>query len=344
MSVAAFFSSAHQAYSTAVSRAGSETIVSLDLAGFSLELRFAGASLVEEVTRSLEHLSTADGNGRKLCICLWDEASSGCQLPARPWPLSAHTTRGEVKGIEDSRFEVAYGRGHFALNLLDKATDRALFCTKSAAEVIPQAWAYPLQTILNWWTRDLGVQMAHLGGVGVDGNAVLLAGMAGSGKSATGISCLLEGLEYLGDDHCLLRRDGDLYAYCVYSSGKLEKSFIGRFPALVPHAVASDQRDARKAVVYLAQLFPGRIRRKSRVKAIVAPILSPAEKTRLVPTGLSPVFRSLVTSFLVQTPGAGAAEIRNLGYLLEGVPSYRLYIGGDGAAPRRIRELLGELI
>ncbi|MEJ2146330.1 MAG: hypothetical protein P8020_14455 [Acidobacteriota bacterium] len=343
MSLAGFFSSAHRAYSRAVATAGTETVVTLGLAGFTLRLCFAGTSLVAEVTRALQHLAPPRGNGRTLRVCVWDEASSGCPLPARPWSLSAHTTRGEVKGFDDSRFEVAYGRGHHALNLLDKVEGLALFCTKSAAETIPQFWAYPLQTILNWWTRDLGVQMAHLGAVGIDGSAVLLAGLAGSGKSSTGISCLLEGLEYLGDDHCLLERNGDLYAHCVYSSGKLEKSFIRGFPALLPHAVMSDQPDARKAVVYLASLFPHRIRSMSRVKAIVTPILSREETTRVVPTELPPVFRSLATSFLVQTPGAGRAELRNFRDFLEGIPAYRLHIGEDAVAPRRIRELLGEL-
>ena len=207
--------------------------------------------------------------------------------------------------------------------------------------MIPQLWAYPLLTILNWWMQDQAIQLAHLGAVGIGGQAVLLAGAGGSGKSSTAISCLLEGFEYLGDDHCFLRRADELEVFSAYSSGKLEKTFLQRFPSLAPHAVMSGHPEARKAVVYFAELFPDRIERLGRVRAIVVPSLSTSDSTILEPLRFAEAFRALATSFLIQTPGAGSRELRNLRLLLEGVPTFRLRLGRDGRAGALIRRLLG---
>jgi len=229
--------------------------------------------------------------------------------------------------------------------MLDKKKNLALFCTKSAGTVISEFWGCPLVTILSWWAVQHGLQFAHAGAVGTEDGGILLVGTGGSGKSATSLSCLLDGFSYLADDYCFLSHSETTTQVCsVYCTGKLEKSFLQHYSQLDPIAHFGEHPESKKSVLQLMPSYQAQLIRSISLQAVLIPVVTDSEKTDLIPTGLTQVLLQLAPNVLCQIPGTGSRELGNLKTYLEDLPAYHLRLGLDWNAPSVIRELIGELV
>lgn len=303
------------------------------IAGRSVLVRVLGAG--ERMTLALEHLAAkapargADGSGRQgapdLTIAVWDAATSG--LPAAAWRPEDLRPRGEIRGFGSERVR-AYFQGACALAMVDLGQRQGLYLARSFESLPYYELSAPFRSLFHAWAETLGLHLVHAAAVGLRGDAVLLAARGGGGKSTAALLGALAGLDYLGDDYCLVGCKPPS-VFSLYSSAKVEGRDASRFPALASCLWNPDRLDTEKALFFLAQRLPQCIRPQARLRLILVPRFSDADRTTSRPASPADALRALAPSTIFQQPGAGASSLHFLGRLVRRVPCRFLDLGAD---------------
>ena len=181
-SPATFFKKAYQTFQQAEKLAGGPVNRFYTIAGYTIQLRFAGPALIPFITPALEHLTAEPGSTPALTVCLWDSASTRTKMPPPPWSADDYIARGEVRGYNNDHIHTFFHVGAGALSMLDTRQDLALHWIRDARQLPYYESAAPLRAILHWWMRNHGCQLVHGGAVGTPLGGVLLAGRGGSGN------------------------------------------------------------------------------------------------------------------------------------------------------------------
>jgi len=83
----------------------------------------------------------------------------------------------------------------------------------------------PLREFFHLWALSHHAMLIHCGIVSLNGNAALLPGAGGSGKSTTVVSCLHHHMQTTGDDYNIIMHNGSGYrAYPLYANLKLKNA------------------------------------------------------------------------------------------------------------------------
>jgi hypothetical protein len=177
--------------------------------------------------------------------------------------------------------------------------------------------------------------------VGTRDGGALLVGRGGSGKSTTALACLEAGLQYAGDDHCLVSIDPIPYAHSLYSSGKLNPDSLERLPALRAAVANGDRLDCEKALLLLAPFAPDRVVAGFPLRAIILPQVHGGPETELRPASPAAALLALAPSTLLPLPKSHGAGLAALATLTRQLPCYHLRLGAClQDAPRVIARLL----
>jgi hypothetical protein len=335
----AFFESTYQIFQRAEHAAGSAER-SYNICGQYVKLRFAGSALPLFITPALEHLSVQSVGDPSLTVCIWDDISTNTQMPPPPWLGLAvlrqdgnfqgvYTRRGDVHGFSDHRIYTSYNWDANALSILDKKRNLALYWTYNAHRLPSYEVSAPLRTIFHWWVNQFGFQFVHSGAVGTIQGGVLLAGKGGSGKSTTALTCLNSELLYVSDDYCLISADQVPYAFCIYSSAKLNANNIHRVPHVISAISNLDRIDSEKAVFFLYPYAPAKIVKNFPIRAILLPRISGITETKLTSASPMEALKALALSTMSQLAGAGQASLQIMNRLVHQVPCYHLELGTD---------------
>jgi hypothetical protein len=338
----AYFDAVQGAYDSAASRVGAVERC-FRIAGQTLRLRFAGAAMVAAATDALAHLATgddaADDEAGGLTVCLFDTASTRTEVPAFPWSLRDQEVRGDIASLCTERFLVAYCWWNGVLGLLDRVRRCAVFWIRDAAEFPFNERGSPLLMHLYGWLQPHGLQLLHAGAVGTAEGGVLLAGRGGAGKSTTAMAAMLGGLSYAGDDYCAVAMEPEPVVHGVYSSGKLARTGLHRFPQLA--AAAPHGSDGEKALFFVGAVHPERVARRLVIRAVLLPQIHDGSECTIEPLSRALAVRELVSSTIGQIPGADAAVLTAAAAFIRRLPCYRLRIGADvERIPARIAEVV----
>jgi hypothetical protein len=306
------------------------------IAGQHIELRFAGPDLVPCITPALSHLRVHSPHAPALTVGLFDSASTRVPVTL--------PTRDQVWSYENESLCILLDPGSNSASLLDRAQRLALFWIPSAAHFSYHEAGFPLRHIIRWWMGPLGLQLVHAGVVGNAHGGVLLPGKSGSGKSTTTLACLESGLDYVGDDFVLLAAKPEPYAYGVYNSAKLNPPDLPRFPALTPLVRNRARLDTEKALFFLQERFPERIKTGLPVRALLVPRVMGATNTRVRPLRAAEGLTALAASTILLFRGAGAEDLERMSEVVKKIPCFVLELGSDLAQiPAAISNLLSEL-
>lgn len=325
------------------------------IGSFTICLRFAGSGLVSQITPALSHLITPATTHPDLTICLWDNASTGTQLPLLIGSLleliRLHWTdylspRKEIKAYDGDRIRTNFHIGPNILSVLDRHENIACYWIEDAQDIPYWEKGSPLQTILNWWTTDHQHQYVHAGAVGNVDGGVLLAGKGGSGKSSTALACIDSPLIYASDDYCLVSTEPKPYVYSLYNTAKLKgQADLERFPKLAPLVNNVDRMGLEKAMLFLHQHHPEKIAIGFPIKAVLIPQVTGKLDTYIRPTTASAALRALAPSTIFQLAGSGKTAFKIMSSLVKQVPCYALELGTDMAQiPDVISQLLSQLL
>ncbi len=334
-------------FSEAVARAFSEAAAAhgtvercYALGGSTICLRFAGPALLPRLTPALEHRRVPAAEA-ELTLHLWDGASTGIGLPPPPVRLGEQLPRGEVRGLENERLQLAVGLDAASVSLLDAGTNHGYYWIRAAEAVSVHERGAPLRSLLHWWMRPRGRHMVHAAAVGTAKGGVLLAGRGGSGKSTTALACLSAGLDYAGDDYCLLSTAEAPHISSVYSSAKVAAAQLRHFPHLETLVANEDELGQEKALAFLHPTRASQLVAGFPLRALLLPRITGQPETRLTRASAFEALRALAPSSIMQLPGAGAAEFQSLSQLVQRVPCYWLELGTAVAeVPAVIQTLL----
>ncbi len=329
-----------QAFERACLLAGGVVESDYLVGGLAVRMRFAGPALIPRLAPALAQLSQMDRLDPALTISLWDGLSTGTGRPPGPWEESG-ADEGQTHLCAGERIRAVFYPEPPMMSFLDEPRGHAFFWTRSPADVPFYESGSPFRPIFNWWMVSHGRQFAHAAAVGTRDGGALLVGRGGSGKSTTALACLEAGLQYAGDDHCLVSIDPIPYAHSLYSSGKLNPDSLERLPALRAAVANGDRLDCEKALLLLAPFAPDRVVAGFPLRAIILPQVHGGPETELRPASPAAALLALAPSTLLPLPKSHGAGLAALATLTRQLPCYHLRLGAClQDAPRVIARLL----
>lgn len=314
----------------------------LRIAGQPVHLRVLGPEFAKEVAAPFEHL---DGNGAmervpSLRIDVWHEEEHGISPERDPGIVSSLGPYGTMTASKDGRF-VAEHRPHSAVWLDRQAGHIVAWFSSSERRQLDER-ARPFHRMLAVAMSDRGVQFAHAGLVAAEGKGALLVGRGGSGKSTSALACLIEGMDFLGDDFVgVSAEDSRHVGHSLYRSAVLGLDHTDQYPMLRAASRPGHHTYETKSLVDLGGLEAGRFIPEVEIRAILLPRIVGTADTHVRAASARDSLVAIAPSSLLLVPGAHTRALERLAALTTEVPSFWLELGRDlgGIAPR-VHELL----
>jgi hypothetical protein len=310
-----------------------------------IRLRVVGRQLARLLLTPFAHLEQAGSRASAglLTIDAWDQAATGSACAALPAEPELASMAIVVR---------SHARRFFRLERptssmwLDTGQSRMLGWFASAAQATTEERSKPFYRMLGPWLAGRGIHMIHAALVARDGRGALLAGRGGAGKSTTALSCLLAGLDCLGDDYVGLQEMGmgGFRGLSLYSTCCIEHPRAASFPGLRDLVLAPSSSDDDKSILALAERFASRLPRSAQISAVLLPRVTPSNTTSLRAASPIDALRELAPSSLLLLPDPGPAAFQAFAKLVDCVPAYWLDLGGPlASAPSVIAALLDSL-
>ena len=308
------------------------------IAGYQVQIQFAGDQLYPHITPALEHLAIEQTDISRCSIFVWDSITTNTQMV--PFPLNESNIN-RITAMNSARvlnptiyfsgnnIKGMYRPGTKTLSMFNAESNIALFWVPDAKQMGYNESSSPLRAIFQWWAKENGLQLVHAGAVGRATEGLLLIGTSGSGKSCTALSCLDSGYTCGGDDHMLLQLEPIPYAHSLYNVCRLKMGDITRFPYLKPAIIDTSHTGLNKALVFLNNHFPGKTATGFNIRAVVIPRVSDNVRTKLERVTPATALKALAPSTILQLPGAGRTDLQWMSKFIRQVPGYKLELGQD---------------
>lgn len=298
------------------------------IAGKTIRICTHTPNLVEFATRAFAHMPDIHETPHDLTIHILDSVSTSIPLSG-PWsdPAYGDLETPDSAKEADPTFQGVFVRGEDILYLYDHATRTAYFWIHDAANVPEWMHAAPLRTILHWFFSRHGIHFVHGAAVGNENGTILLSAAGGSGKSTTALSCLMSGMDYLGDDYVLIEHDT---VHSLYNSVKIVPERLSDFPEFrssVWNAKSVEKKQAEKAIVFLSESFSQQLKECASLMAIFIPRI--ASQTRIIPATKLQAMLALVPTTLFQLPLAPTSKTSSLADIIGKTPCFILELGPD---------------
>lgn len=304
------------------------------LSGHAFQLSFANQALVDRLTPALAHLAVAEppaDPSTALTIYIWDSASTGVALPPMPSSLQGRTAPAQAWGTysHTPTHQAFFQPAHQVLSLIDQTRNIGIYWTADADHLPIYEGGAPLLLLLHWWLGQHQRQIIHAAAVGNATGAVILVGKGGSGKSTTALCCLNEGMFYLGDDYCLLSVTDAPLVYSLYTSGKLYKADLGRFPRLQQALTTAPYAYADKSLYFFHDTLAAQLAHQRPLRAVLIPTITDGRNCYLQPASPAAALVALAPSTTFQLCGNQRYTVQQLSQVLRQVPAYTLVLGTD---------------
>ena len=324
------------------------------IGGRSIEFHFVGEMPAPLLTRAFAHLEDAGTAPPDLTVSLFDGASAGI---APPLLLKAYLSavayqwqefldsRGTLLHFHAEPRLAVYHPGADVLSLLDSEKRSALYFRRTGSSLPYYEVASPLRTMLHGWFRSLGMQFVHAAALGTAGGGVLLAGKGGSGKSTSALACLGSGLQYAGDDYCLVELGAAPRVHSLYNTCKLiGDGDLQRFPGLAERVWNTRRTGDDKATIFLREHWPEQVSAGFPLRAILILRVTGERATRLRPARGMDALAAIGPSTIAQLPASDASDLRRLKEFAGSLPAWFLEVGTDlPQIPATIQELLARM-
>lgn len=296
-------------------------------AGKYVSLHFSSDVLRTPLTRAIAHNECLPGEEpSELTIYLWTNKFELIKRIRATNPQQENTEN-QSYYISD-RIKLSLGMEGAIVSMLNLEENVGLFWIDETVDLPVYVKAAPLRILWHWWLQKKEILLIHSGAVACGDDAVLLVGNSGAGKSTVALSCVLEGMEYLGDDYCLISTDPAPVVFSLYSSAKLHAAHLNKcFPMLVDHTLLTENPSGDKVVVYGSDVFPDRIRSHANIRAIVMPVMTGRRTPTIHRLSQATALQALAPSSLLQMPGLGQVEFHSLAQLIRKCPCYQLEFG-----------------
>lgn len=287
-------------------------------------LVFTEALLAKKIIPALAHLRIDRVAKVDFTIGLWETSILPGALPEIDWQL---LNRNGYRGYHAHAIYLHYFDAIDAVSVINLQDNIAYYVVRDADALPWWVGGSPLQVILNVWLQKQGLQLTHAAAVGNDQYAVLLMGKGGSGKSTTTLTCLRDGLQYLGEDYCVLAADPKPMVYSIYQSAKWDRGTRHYFPEYERFIQNPHVADTEKALVYYQDFFSAQIKQALPIKAVVSLVVGDVDLPILQPSSRQDAVKNLMMSTLKQLPFSYSKTMRILHKLILSLDCYELILG-----------------
>lgn len=307
----------------------------------SIQLRFAGPRLVDDVMPALHHQETEPVASPDLSVDIWDTITTGVSPGPPPWGAYDYLARGEIRGYNCDGYRTSYRLDSGILTMMSLEAGRAVFWIRDAAYYPGWMRAAPLRNIFGWWATWRQCQLIHGAAVGDGDAALLLSAPGGSGKSTTAVRAAFDGMAYLGDDYVLVdpRRPA---VYSLYGSLKLDEAAIRLF---APDALSRSRglvgEPPHQKHFFLGEdLFATPVASGHHLTGLVVPSVGHDEATARTEVSEAQALAAVAPTTLFQLEGSSNEEFASLALLVRRLPIFGLEVGREPVAPilRRLIE------
>lgn len=326
-------------FGQAVSRQGT-TNIELSIAGQPVRIEFADPGLQRILTPSLQGLLVREARPMPrpaLTIRVWGGASAA--FPCAPLQASLARYPDKISVLNLGSTHLQYNPEGKILSCIDTSAGEAYYYASDAADVPDYEICTPMRMLFNWHCAAHGALMVHAAAIGRGGIGALIIGKSGAGKSTTGLQCLLNGMEYLGDDYVAVSGQSPTIAHHLYRGCKVMDDALTRMPQLQPHVTLRNPA-SRKSVVILDEGI-GSLVPTLQIAAIIRPRVCHAEASSFSRLGAMQAVTEFAGSTILQMPGTGSYMLRELSRLCADIPAYEMALS---CSPQEIAGALGHFL
>jgi hypothetical protein len=263
--------------------------------------------------------------------------STALDWPA-PLPPSGHALPQFDIAMRDAGLRALRQHDSQVWQVFEPASGRGLQLAHKLESLPSWDGGAPLRVFLHWALAARGARLCHGATLGRDGHGILLAGAAGSGKSATILAGLACGLSTTGDDYVRLDLDPIPAARALFRNCKQDPAGLDRL-ALFHRPGPLTWHG--KVEMNIETLFPGALAHKLDLSAILLPRIAKAPQTSFTEVAGGEAVRVLFPSNFSQMASDGGETLRFLSELARRLPAWRVELSTD---PREIGAAMAKFL
>ncbi len=301
------------------------------LAGKTIAINAASPYLVDEFLPALLSLPAAGDDAPALTLDIWTSDGKRHMPPPPPWSWND-------PDVQQTRFSF-FADGivcRFFMEgprvmLLDVEKRHGLVWARESREIPHWVHWAPARNLLQWWAINEDHPILHCASVGLNGAGVLIPAVSGSGKTSTALACLLDGMDYLGDDTCIYTPGERPLVHRIYGSATVTESNLLRYPSLEEHICFRHPERANKAVLLVDRFRPCQLVETLEVTSILVPVITGKPGTTIEPARSLTAMHALMPASLMEfwSPFGQQRMAQQMSELVRRVPCYEVRLGTD---------------
>ena len=311
------------------------------LAKADMTVWFASEMLAELCELRLMKRAEDDSSATRVEVYAMDAQLEGWEQPAR-WDEGAGFSSREFERI------LAHGnaRGFYhhdspSWQFYDRTRAIGVQTLPTQLGVPPWETGSPLRLFLHWAYAAAGMRLTHAATLGLKGRGVLIAGPSGSGKSATTIAGLMNGLESAGDDYVLVEGGPRFVAHSVFTALKQDREGLRRAGVDSEELEAGDLNWHGKVEFDAAKISMKGLADRMEVIAILIPEIARRRRTKWEAATAHEAGLALAPSAVFQLPGDSTQGFQFIAGVVRRLPAYRVKLSED---PVEIAESIGSFL
>jgi hypothetical protein len=311
------------------------------LENLDLLVWFSSDRLADLCRRSLfERKSAGDASARAEIFAI-DAEADGWEQPAKWSESASFTSRSFETVLASQNLRGFYHHEAPSWQFFDVDQATGVLTIPGPLSIPPWESGSPLRVFLHWMYAAANMRLVHAATLGHDGFGALIAGPSGSGKSATALAGLLNGLESAGDDYVLVAQGPPVMAFPVFRVFKQDRQGLLRAGIPARQFISTALNWHAKVEFDPVQLASKGITDRIEIRAIFIAEIARALKTAIEPATSREAALSLAPSGVFQLPGDAAEGFRFLASLVRELPAFRLRLSEDA---REIADTVGSFL
>ncbi len=312
-------------------------------AGFSVRIRCVGNKISVMHERVFKHLMLEDVNTSEknfdLTIDLWDQIEIKFPCPVdliseESLKLRTVTASADSRIVTDQDINTSL--------FFDRKEKRIIASFLSADEMNNYDLSKPFNRLLALWYRDMNVDVIHSSMISKNNKGILFLGEGGSGKTTSALSCLVDGFNYLGDDHIGLTEVNNVFiGHSLYASALIYKNHFRQFPQLQEFELQKNMQPDLKSIIYFSNGYLNKIDNYAEIAVLLLPRVVNSKHTDFRKAGKGETLLAVAPSSLRLQISPNKKAFDTISKLVDRTPSYWIYVGNDlDEIPKCVNEII----